>query len=159
MKPIFFFCQFLIILAFSCSNPKKEGLILDYDKEVEDQPTFDGDVNPIIFTYNKIDMVGLNGEQVISKESKYLSGRIEFRKNEIKIYTGNNFERFIVDNVVKQLDGYQIHTNNDKGDKCIIAIIKKQGIDFVTAHFIDIERIGMFHIIEGFTLNLDIYNT
>ncbi|MCG8321711.1 MAG: hypothetical protein MI921_19565 [Cytophagales bacterium] len=159
MKPIIISCQILIILAFGCSSPKKEGLILDDKKKVEDEPTSKKEISPIIFTYNKIDMVGLNGEKVISKESKQLNGRIEFKKNEIKIYTENNLERFFINKVVKQLDGYQIHTSNDKGDKCTIAIIKRQGIDFVTTHFIDIEMIGMFHIIEGFTLTLDIYDT
>jgi hypothetical protein len=111
-----------------------------------------------IMKYNKLDMISLDGQTVIGKKTEEKSGKLEFSPTEIKVYTGNTFERFYIKKVVKQSDGYQINTQNNREENFIFGIIKRQGIAFVTMNFIDIEMMGMFHISEDFSLNIPMYN-
>lgn len=112
----------------------------------------------IDFYYDKIDLVFLKNGQVVGKEVKDISGKILFFKNEIKIYRGNEFERYFISEVIKHPDGYEIRTKNNKNDNCIIGVMEKNGNKLVTTHFIDLEMMGMFHITKNFSLEMGIYN-
>jgi len=112
----------------------------------------------IDFYYDKIDIVFLKNRQVVGKEVKDISGKILFFKNEIKIYRGNEFERYFITEVVKHSDGYEIRTKNNKNDNCIIGVMEKNGNKLVTTHFTDIGMMGMFHISKNFSLEMGIYN-
>lgn len=160
MKYLIITCQIYIFFVFGCSiDHKNRENIGNNENEVTEEKMTKDSLNSIVFKYGKMDMVRLNGNQVIGKETKNMKGQIEFKKDEIKVYSGNTFEKFIIDNVIKQDDGYQIETKNNKGDRCTISVIRRQGNDFVTTHFIDIDMMGMFYINEGFTINMEIYNT
>ncbi|MFO7940346.1 MAG: hypothetical protein R6U66_11425 [Bacteroidales bacterium] len=112
----------------------------------------------IVFEYNKVEMLRLQGKQVIAKDTKYKTGRIEFYKNEVKIFLDNSFERFSISEIHKHDNGYQLRSENNQGDKCVIAIIRRNGLDLVTAHFIEINMMGMFYISKGFSSDIEFLN-
>lgn len=150
----------LIILILSCtSDPQKKSNLAQQKKPTTDSiTTSKTDIKPQVFKYFKTDMVKLKGQAVINKQTKEGNGRIEFTEKEIKIYKGNSFERFVVKNIIRKPDGYQIETLNNKNDKCTIGVLQSKGNNLVTAHFINMEMIAMFYINEGFSLDLKMFN-
>ena len=110
------------------------------------------------FTFSKYDRVGLNGSTVINKSTIDQSGSIQFNKNQIRLKNGVSEEIFTIEKCIKQVDGYQINTLDSKGNRCMIGVIKRQGIDFVIFHYLDKSSMLMHHISAGFNLNMNICN-
>jgi len=113
----------------------------------------------VTFYYLKAEMVQLKGKQVVGKKKTNFKGKIEFYKNEIKIFNNNVFERHEIISVIKYENIYQIRTKNNKGDRCVIAITIEDNNKLVTFHYIDMEMMMMFYITKGFTLDIDFYNS
>lgn len=95
---------------------------------------------------------------VISKSTFDNSGHIEFKKNQVTLSAGASQKKFRIEKYVKHKDGYQINAYDPNGERCLIGIINRQGIDFVVFHYIDQSYMLMHHISSGFNLNMKIYN-
>lgn len=160
MKTILITYLSLIILTMGCtSNPQnKSSLVQKENPSTDSIITSKTELKPQVFKYFKIDLVRLKGQTVINKQTKVENGRIEFTEKEIKVYSGNSFERYFVKNIIRKTDGYQIETLNNKNDKCTFGVLQSKGNNLVTAHFVDMEMMAMFYINEGFSLDLKIFN-
>lgn len=110
------------------------------------------------FGYSKYDLVGLSGQTVISKTTTEESGIILFQKDAVVLNSNSSKKIFKIEKYIKQRDGYQINTLDQSGQRCIINVINRQGIDFVVFHYVNKSTMNMYHVSSGFNLNMGIYN-
>lgn len=141
---------FLLLFSTKVMSQGKFKKKLDFSNELISEP--------IIFSYNKFDILVLDGQQIIAKDTKLISGNIELYPNHVKVIFNDQFEIFKILDTHKEQDGYQLKGINDVQEDVIFMIIKRQGMNFVSLHLIEENVISLFHITGGFKLNLEFYD-
>ncbi|NQU35543.1 MAG: hypothetical protein HQ521_20135 [Bacteroidetes bacterium] len=151
MRQTIFFI-IISLITISCNRAENKSITADNVLSLKNK-----NATSVLMDFKQIDTVGLKGLQVISKKELIIDGTIEFSDSIIKVYKSDAFEKYMIVKVVTHEDGYELHTNNNRNERCIYSIIYNSE-DIVQGHFIDLEMMAIFHISNGFATLKTFYN-
>jgi hypothetical protein len=148
----YFMLLLIIGISSSCINPNAnpENKLTGVSKGQDNKE--------LIFKFSEFEMLFLKGGKVDKKKTQAMSGSIAFSAKEIIATMGSGFEKFTILKKTKHADGYELKTKNNKDEEFVFAIMVVNGINTVSMHYISLETVSVFHITQGFTLDIPIYN-